>query len=560
MGTAPEDMSNIDSLPAKSPPQSPPPRPPGPTNTTDDTEMILNSRIEGKSLKVIPESQAAFIPARFPSDSEDVDDSDETDSISSQDVDSSGISDSDEDACNGTSEASDDEAFLRDMRQKASNVDTFPEKTTGSVEKRASVFCKTGGTGFPAVDDFSSRFHVCSRLDVSRPRSLGADAQSHQRAPSPSDAAMAKKDYSQKASEDTEHCIRKDAASVPLSQPQTSSRLAHPQGDDSFYGPMHSDGWNSPKGTGGVPPTPYDSDFFDAPPWGTGAAQSPLAPNNGTLPFGLLDAYGSQPAIGSNDAGKIFNPSFGRGVGLQAHAFWQPEYESSNPYWPQVAAPTSRYSYESNLPGNSQTTMDFLGTTEAKDGAPGKTSLVGQSERGQADRDAPQSKTSRLNISNLINEATINSPKISKKRKADDMSPDEGASWSPRLNESSNLTGFSDAASEHLPESDLPEAQIRETPGFPPATFASQVESVANGGNKTAASSSANSTHVSFDAPSQEPARKKVKVAPSSSRVGGMARFVSGVAVGVVGVLATIIATAPISVQEEALREMTRGA
>ena len=552
-------MSNIDSLPANSPPSSPPPRPRGPTHATDGSEeMTLNSRIEGKSLKIIPETQAASIPARFAWESETYD-TDESDSISSQDIDTSDVSDSDEDACNEMNEANDDEAWLRVMKPDASNNREAPAKKTGPIEKHASVFHRMRDVG----DGFSSTFHVCPALDMARPRSLGADAQSHPRAPSPSDAAMAKKDYSQKAPEDTEHSMGKDTTSVSASQPQITSHLAPSPSDDSFFGPRHSAEWNPPKGPSGAPPTPYESDMFDTP-WDTAAAQSSFSPNTGVLPFGLVDAYGSQPAMGINDADKIFNPGYTRGPGLQAQGFW-PDIDGQSLYWPHVASPTSRYSYESNLPGNSQTSRDGPSTTEAKEASPGKFNPLHEYEKAQAERDAPSSNTSRLNISNLINEATANSPRISKKRKADDISIDEGDLRVPNLNEPSDTTIVSDPAFEHLlEESELPDAQIRGTPTFPPAALLSQDENLAKSGTKTPLSSSASSKHVSTDAPSQEPSqeppRKKVKVAPSSSRAGGIARFVSGVAVGVVGVLATIIATAPISVQEEALREMTRGA
>ena len=552
-------MSNVDIFPADGPPKSPPPRPRGPTHATDDSgEMTLNSRIEGKSLKVIPETQATFIPAQFPSDSEDMEDSDETDSISSPDVDTSDVSDSDEDACNEVNEANDDEAWLRVMTQDADNDKEFPAEKTGSVRRLASVFRGFKDPG----DGLSSTIHgrSASALDLSRPRPLGADAQSHQRAPSPSDAAMAKKDYSQKASEDTERSMRKDARGVVAPQPQTTSHLDPMQSDDIIYGPRHSNEWNPLKSPSGVPPTPYESDIFDSP-WGTGPAHSSFPANTGILPFGLADAYASQPVMGSNDAAKIVNPGYNRGPGLQPQGLWPDDLDGQSLYWPYLASPTSRYSYESNLPGSSQSTRDGPSTTEAKAGSPGKFIQGLQNEQGQTDRDAPSSNTSRLNISNLINEATVNSPKISKKRKADDISTDEGASCPPSQNEPSDMAIVSDAAFEHLlQESELPDAQRRETPAFPPAALFSQEESSTNTRSKTPASSPASSPHESTEAPSQEPARKKAKVAPSSSRAGGIAKFVSGVAVGVVGVLATIIATAPISVQEEALREMSRGA
>jgi len=50
------------------------------------------------------------------------------------------------------------------------------------------------------------------------------------------------------------------------------------------------------------------------------------------------------------------------------------------------------------------------------------------------------------------------------------------------------------------------------------------------------------------------PARKKAKTSPS--KTAGIGKFVSGIAVGIVGVLATFIATIPASVREEALREI----
>ena len=66
-------------------------------------------------------------------------------------------------------------------------------------------------------------------------------------------------------------------------------------------------------------------------------------------------------------------------------------------------------------------------------------------------------------------------------------------------------------------------------------------------------SAQANSTHQ------EEPARKKVKTC-TASRLGGVAKFLAGAAVGAAGLLGGIIAMTPDSVKEEALREMAMGA
>ena len=132
----------------------------------------------------------------------------------------------------------------------------------------------------------------------------------------------------------------------------------------------------------------------------------------------------------------------------------------------------------------------------------------------------------RVNISDLVNPSAPASR--GQKRKAEEI-----------------------AASLPTPESQdsivLPDAQPRDQPVLP-ETALTQETTVAQDTYEPLIQESA----ASMDS---GPARKKVKTTPS--KASGIGKFVSGIAVGIVGALATFIATIPASVREEALREIS---
>lgn len=150
----------------------------------------------------------------------------------------------------------------------------------------------------------------------------------------------------------------------------------------------------------------------------------------------------------------------------------------------------------------------------------------------------------RLNISDIVNPLADTTRNL--KRKADEMSSNSIEEHEmERAAESLQQAPPWEAESQELYFDD---AQRRDT--------------LINGETNLFQSSSFDSTTVS--APHQEditgpddagPARKKQK--PSSSSAVSVSKFVSGVLVGVAGAFAAFIATIPMSVQEEALQEIT---
>ena len=98
-------------------------------------------------------------------------------------------------------------------------------------------------------------------------------------------------------------------------------------------------------------------------------------------------------------------------------------------------------------------------------------------------------------------------------------------------------------------DSPLPDAQPRENMIQTPAASMSQEDSVAE-----PALSSVSATTTVPDNNAGGPARKKAKTSASSS--GGIAKFVMGVGFGLLGAAAAFVATIPASVYEEALSEV----
>ncbi|KAL9104836.1 MAG: hypothetical protein Q9163_000284 [Psora crenata] len=154
--------------------------------------------------------------------------------------------------------------------------------------------------------------------------------------------------------------------------------------------------------------------------------------------------------------------------------------------------------------------------------------------------------SSRLNISNLINDSHNSSQRRAHKRKADEMIADDKA-----ITAVAEDTQQATAGAVAIDESQWPEAQIRDEPAIDAEDSITPDE--LNNSVVSSVTTAVGAKHTE----TQEPPRKKVKTSSSASKFGGIAKFVSGVCVGVVGALAAIIATVPASVQEEALREAT---
>lgn len=124
--------------------------------------------------------------------------------------------------------------------------------------------------------------------------------------------------------------------------------------------------------------------------------------------------------------------------------------------------------------------------------------------------------------------------------------------WQPPVNTS---TRESPSVSPHQaenqdPESILPDAQARDVPPHileAPLSQDSVSESPSN---------SALTTVATQDVDEEGPARKKAKI--SSSTTGGIGKFVMGVGFGLAGAVAAFFATIPASVYEEARREIAQ--
>lgn len=156
---------------------------------------------------------------------------------------------------------------------------------------------------------------------------------------------------------------------------------------------------------------------------------------------------------------------------------------------------------------------------------------------------SPYENPPRVTISDLVNPAAPASR--GQKRKADDMNKEE------------TIRAPTEAASLLVLEGSqgsviLPDAQPRDQPIVPETCLAQETSNTVD--TCEPAPQYAASTLARDDGP----ARKKAKTSPS--KTAGIGKFVSGIAVGVVGVLATFIATIPASVREEALREITNAA
>lgn len=149
----------------------------------------------------------------------------------------------------------------------------------------------------------------------------------------------------------------------------------------------------------------------------------------------------------------------------------------------------------------------------------------------------PEGHSSRLNIADIVNpHADLSGPL---KRKADEMSSDENEDQAIEESQHSMPETCEDV---------LPDAQPRDGPVNGEASLLEYSENTPKAPLQTM------ETQVNLELAGHP--RKKVKT--GSSATINLSKFVSGVCVGVVGVLAAFIATIPTSVEEEALQELAK--
>ena len=352
-------------------------------------------------------------------------------------------------------------------------------------------------------------------LDVSRGT---AGKPPYQRTPSPSDAALAKKAPSNQ--------IRKDLFNAQETNPMNTY---NPYNYHSFD-PISEEDFRPPHfygtcGFGMISDNPYQAWRSTTQEWKNQKAASVSSTNQ--MPFGLV-----------NQAEK---PS---------QKIWEDSY--NNDYENMINE--AQQHFHSFHGGPHYEDLPKENTQEYQPSKP-----LDVAPPAQIEQEASQ-KSSRLNISNLINDNHTSQQRQPLKRKADEISSDNEEEQikpleSDLLNRPSGLTKEA-IATMATQQTQLPDAQARDVPSIASSPFESQVEAPEPAVNSPVVKSSEMPPTANF-VENEEPPRKKIKTVSTSSKASGIAKFVSGVAVGVVGVIATIIATAPASVHEEALREVT---
>jgi len=171
-----------------------------------------------------------------------------------------------------------------------------------------------------------------------------------------------------------------------------------------------------------------------------------------------------------------------------------------------------------------------------------------------------EGQSSKINIANLVNTSQVDDSRPLK-RKADEMTPADEAepSRGPAMTMKSTGSqsigqpqshGSNDLDSVH--ETQLPDAQARDVLPLAETTSPSQDSAL------EPIEGSFSTLSVDKAVEVEGPARKKART--SSSPAKGIGKFVSGVCVGLVGAFAAFVATIPASVHEEALRELANAA
>ena len=174
-------------------------------------------------------------------------------------------------------------------------------------------------------------------------------------------------------------------------------------------------------------------------------------------------------------------------------------------------------------------------------------------------RKSCEGQSSKINIASLVNDPNVESSN-SRKRKADDMSTltKEETLLAPKAikpndKESIRVVAsytYDDQGNEH--GTVLPDAQVTDVPLVNETTPLTQ-DHVQASANESVPKQ--NATEIKEP---EEPARKKVRTSkPPPTFSKGIGKFVSGVCVGLVGAFAAFVATIPANVREEALREMS---
>ena len=378
---------------------------------------------------------------------------------------------------------------------------------------------------------------ISNPTDVSR-SSFAGYVTTAPRAPSPSDAALAKK-FSDSVpilrSQQPLENQRGSEITRPLNAPH---RVA---GEPTFierpFGPSYFESFpmSSPDDANTYPKSYVDGPFSTNPNF-TITNHPPVT--SGFFPNDDYNGYQTFPFTEFGPSGEPRMPDY---MGQQL-----PEYDG----YPNIEE-------DARFAAKLQAEEDSLASASS---VPVETSV--NNHVSSQPRKASEGQSSKINIASLVNDPHVESSK-SRKRKAEDistMSTEEEALLAPRAIKPNDNDSIRVVASysydDHGNETGvmLPDAQITETPHYSSSTPLTQDDARAS-----AIKATSTQTVTAIKEP-EEPARKKVRTSkrPTTTST-GIGKFVSGVCVGLVGAFAAFVATIPASVREEALREMSGG-
>ena len=390
----------------------------------------------------------------------------------------------------------------------------YPPVPEAPLMSNATLPLATPGEEQASLDvAFPPTIQASELLNVSRDV---VDEPSQKRAPSPSDAALARKPPGMNTGKNMS-----SNHEVTTYNSYENGNCPIGYNHKPLVSPYYSESW-SYYPSDSLPYHYYSSTSYD---WKKSKPIPASTPDR--LPFGIVDTAAGPP-----------RPS------TENNRQTQESYDNSMDRWKQ----SKPHIHSATHPYNKDPAISIH-----QDHQPGEPQHV--IPETQAEQEVSRKQSSRLDISNLVNEVQSSSQQLSHKRKADELSSDDDELPS-KPSEPMDSDASSAVTAAYQPtvtslETQLPDVQTIKAPAIPTPALESQIESP-----DPFIGSSVILTDTT-SARDKEPPRKRPKTTSTSSRFGGVAKFVSGVAVGVVGVIAAIIATAPASVQEEALREAT---
>ena len=358
---------------------------------------------------------------------------------------------------------------------------------------KSHISITTGESSFPEKFVHDPMVSSSGGLNVSQDY-VRNDLTAAQRPPSPSDAALAKKADSNLRSLSTDE-FPKDSSSAHLNGFGKQHEVA-PKG-----------GWAQPSLHYPIPSDPSAQIMFNG-----------LETDNSRYedgPFASQSKMNQLPHPLPNLSKELWHPSMVPSP-VQSELFF-----SENSPIPRSFVRKSNFRMATTAMTLSDTTADEI------------TRISRENSLQRVNEGQP----SKVNISNLVNSYADIARNL--KRKADDISTD--SQHTEPVDIDSQVTPSQDLKSQDFI---LPDAQARD---FPAVEVQVSQES-------SAAIVLDDLSSRAIGLPSTgSPARKKIKT--SKSKALGVGKFVSGVLVGVAGALTAFLATIPMSVREEALRE-----